>query len=126
MCRSSQVLGSAKDFFPNFPKLARKVFVRVLPTKIFSHKDREILFWCDLQKKFFSYFSGDVGRHFFKTNNVGRHFSLIFRDFAHIFRDFVQIFRDFAQIFHKSNFGGTCTPVSPPHTPLVTHAPVVA
>jgi len=38
-CRSRQIFGGAKDFFPNFPKLARKVFCatlayKVSPTKI--------------------------------------------------------------------------------------------
>jgi len=42
-CRSRQIFGIAKDFCPNFPKLARKVFCAILPT-IFSHKDHEDLF----------------------------------------------------------------------------------
>jgi len=31
-CRSRQIFGGAKDFCQNLPKLARKVFVRLLPT----------------------------------------------------------------------------------------------
>jgi len=30
-CSSKQIFGGAKDFCPNFPKLARKVFVRLMP-----------------------------------------------------------------------------------------------
>ena len=43
----------------------------------------------------------NIGGHFFKSNNVGRHFAHIFREFDHIFKDFVKIFSDFAQIFTK-------------------------
>jgi len=50
-----------------------------------------------------------VGHHFFKSNDVGRHFSRIVgdfaytcRDFDHIFKDFARIFRIFARIFDKS------------------------
>jgi len=31
-CRSKQIFGGAKDFCPNFSKLAQKVFVQLLPT----------------------------------------------------------------------------------------------
>jgi len=31
-CRSKQIFGSAKDFCPNFPKLAQKVVGQLLPT----------------------------------------------------------------------------------------------
>jgi len=42
-CRSRKLFWGAKNFFPNFPKLARNVFVRLLPTN-FSHKEHEDLF----------------------------------------------------------------------------------
>jgi len=29
-CRSKKILGGAKDFYPNFPKLARKIMQRKL------------------------------------------------------------------------------------------------
>ena len=31
-CRNKQIFGGAKDFRPNFPKLAQKVVVQLLPT----------------------------------------------------------------------------------------------
>jgi len=33
-CRSKQIFGGAKDFFPNFSELAQNVFVQLLPTNI--------------------------------------------------------------------------------------------
>jgi len=57
-------------------------------------------------------FSANVERHFFKLNNVGRHF---FPDF----QDFAQIIRNFAQIFDKSTLlGGALASLPPPPTPL--------
>jgi len=56
-------------------------------------------FWCDLQKKVFMCFFANLGRHFFKSNNDGRHFARSFEDFSQIVRDFARIFWDFAQIF---------------------------
>ena len=49
-CRSRQSLGVAKDFCLNFHKLAPKVFMR-LGLQIFSHKDREELFFVWPPKK---------------------------------------------------------------------------
>jgi len=48
--RSMGIFGAANDFFPNFPKLSRKVFCATFiykfsPTKIMK------TFWCDLQKR---------------------------------------------------------------------------
>ena len=37
-CRSRQFLGGAKDFCPNFPKLTRKLFVRLLPTNFLPQR----------------------------------------------------------------------------------------
>ena len=51
--RSRQNFGGAKNFCPNFPKLARKIFGPLF-VRIFSHEDR-------------------IGRHFFKSKHVGRH-----------------------------------------------------
>jgi len=47
-CRSRQMFGGAKDSWPNFPKLARKVFVRLFPTN-FLPQGSWRSFWCDLQ-----------------------------------------------------------------------------
>ena len=53
-CRNKQIFGGAKDFCPNFPKLAQKVVFQLLWT----------VFWCDLEKMVFTCFSANVGRHF--------------------------------------------------------------
>jgi len=79
--RRWQIFGGAKNFCPNFPKLARKVFVR-LCLQIFSHEDHEDLFWHDLQKKVFRCFSANVRRHVLTLNNVGCHFCPDFQGFA--------------------------------------------
>jgi len=82
---------------PEFPTLARKNFGPLL-VRIFSHEDL-------------------IGRHFFKSKHVRRHFSnkktlgaifqikrrwapflLVFSEFAQIFRDFTKVFTDFFQI----------------------------
>jgi len=52
---------------PKFPNLARIVFVR-LCFQIFSHKDHEDFFWCDVQKRVM-YFAANVGRHLLKAYN---------------------------------------------------------
>jgi len=52
-CRSKRIFGGAKDFCSNFPKLAQKVVMQILPT----------VFWCGLQKMVFTCFSANVGRH---------------------------------------------------------------
>jgi len=51
-----------------------------LPTN-FLPQDFEHLFFGNLQKKVSMCF----GRHFLKSNNVGRHFYRVFRTFAKIF-----------------------------------------
>jgi len=53
--------------------------------QLFSNKDHEDLFWCDLQKKVVVCFSANLGRHFLKSGNVGCHFYLDFRGFCPIF-----------------------------------------
>ena len=45
-CSSRQIFWGAKDICPNFPKLARKVFVRLLPTNFLSERPwRPFLMW---------------------------------------------------------------------------------
>jgi len=63
-CRSKQTFWAAKDFCPNFPKLAQEVVVQLLPT----------VFCVTSKKWFFTCFSANVGRHFFKSKKVGGHF----------------------------------------------------
>jgi len=63
-----------KGFCPNFPKLARKVFCATFACKFSPTKVMKTSFWCNLQKMVFMCFYPNLGRHFLKPNNVGRHF----------------------------------------------------
>ena len=83
--------GGAKDFCPNFLKIAEK-FLCDFCLQILFYKDREDFFWYDLQKKAFMCFSASIGPDFLKSNNVGRLFCPVFGEFAQIFRDFTRIF----------------------------------
>jgi len=67
-----QIFEGAKDFCTNFPKLAQKVVVQILPT----------VFWCDLQNMVFTCFSANVGRHISSQTILGTIFAQIFKDFA--------------------------------------------
>jgi len=92
--RSRQIFGGAKDFSPNFRKLARKIFER-LCLQVFSHKNHEDLFLVWSPNKGFHVVSANVGCRFWNQTTLGPIFDQIFSDFA-------QIFRDFAHIFDKS------------------------
>jgi len=101
-CRSRKICGGAKDFYQNFPKLARKVFVRLLP-RIFSYNDHEDIFLVWPPQKVFVCFFANVVRHLLKSTTLGA-------IFARIFRNFAQIFSNFARNFDKSKlFGLACT-----------------
>jgi len=39
-------------------------------------------FWCNLKKKVFMCFYANLGRHFLKSNNVGRYFYPDFQGFC--------------------------------------------
>jgi len=97
-CRRRKGFGSAKDFCRNFPNLPEKPLLRILPTNFFPQRPRR-RFLCDIQKNVLLCFYENVGRHFLRSNNIGRHFCPNFQEFCQIFRDFTQIFRRFAQIF---------------------------
>jgi len=43
-----QIFGGEKDFRPTFLKLARKVFVRLLPTHFLPQRSWRSYFWCGL------------------------------------------------------------------------------
>ena len=105
-CRTKKIFGGAKDFCPNFPKLTRKLLHNFCQ-QIFSHKDHEYLFLCDLQEKCLHlFFWKPLGVSFWSHTTLGAIFARVFWDFAQIFRDFVQIFGNFAQIFDRSNLLG--------------------
>ena len=101
------IMEGAKDFFP-------KRFCATLPYKLSPAKIMKTVFWCELhaKEKILVCFSANVGRHFLKSNNVGRQ----------LFKDFAQIFRDFARVLNKSKLLGVRShPLHPllPHTPLL-------
>jgi len=126
-----------EGFCPKFPKLARKVYVRLLPTNFLPQKSflgmaskkRKKVFMCC-----FCVFLQTLGAMFSNQTTLGaicarlfrdcaqifRDFSRIFKDFAQIFKDFAWIFRDFSHIFDKSKVLGVRLhpPTPPPPTPL--------
>jgi len=113
--------GGAKDFCLNFPKLSRKAFVRFLPT-IFSHKEHEDLFlvWPPKEDRILC-FSANIGRHFLKSNNVGRHSCPDFQGFYPDFQRFCPNFQGFCPNFQQiKNFWDVLAPPAPPPpTPLL-------
>jgi len=124
--------GGAKDFCPNFLKLARKNFGLIL-VRIFSHEDRFS------NEKNFHVILHTLGTNFFKPKHVGRHFCRIFRVFAQIFRGFAKVFTEFAQIsadfadfqefcpdfYHIKTFGGALA-IPPPYTTDIGKQTVIA
>jgi len=88
-------LGGAKDFCPNFPKLAQKCCLPTFADRFFvgvtSRKWSSLVFLQTLGAIFALIF---------------RNFAYIFKGFVRIFRDFAQNFKDFAQIFNKSKLLG--------------------
>ena len=90
-CRSKQIFGGAKDFFPNIPKLALKVYVRLLPTNFLPQRS-----W---------------GRFLVRSRKKGSSFILCKRwapffevkqSWAPFLPRYLGISSDFAQIFDKS------------------------
>jgi len=69
-CRSKQIFGGAKDFCPNFPKLAQKVAGRLLPTNFLPQRSWRPFLGVTSKKNVFICFSANV----FKSHNVGHHF----------------------------------------------------
>jgi len=78
-------------------------------------------------KMVFTCFSANLGRHFWKPKNVGRHFCLYFQIFCSDFQGFCQNFQRLCQHFQGfcldfqqiKTFGGAfAPPATPPPTPL--------
>jgi len=86
-CRSRQIFGVWR-IFPEFPQNCPKSFCATFAYKFSSTRSWWPLFWCNLQKKVFMCFHVNLGHHFLKSNNVGRHF---YPDFQGICQDFRQI-----------------------------------
>jgi len=85
-CRSKQNFGDAKDFCPNFPKLAQKVVVRLLPTNFLPQRSwTEDLFWCDLWKRLPLVFCKRWAPLSWSETTLGAIFAQIFIYFARTF-----------------------------------------
>jgi len=82
-------------FFPKFPQTFPKTFWANLCANIFSNKDHENLFFGMTSKKRFSCDSANVGRYFFKSDNVGHNF---LPGFSGILRRFSQLLPKFPRI----------------------------
>ena len=88
-------------FFPKFPQTFPKTFWANLCANIFSNKDHENLFFGMTSKKRFSCDSANVGRYFFKSNNVGHNFLPGFQGFCEGFHSFCPNFHGFCPDFHQ-------------------------
>jgi len=67
-----------------FSQISPNLSENFLPHELFlvcSPKNMKNYFWCGLQKRSLLCFSPNVGRHFFKSNNAGRHFCPDFQGF---------------------------------------------
>jgi len=85
--KEQAIFWGANNFARISPNLAEKFFVKLLPTN-FLPQDHEHLFFGNLQKKVFMCFYVNLGRHFLKSNNLGRH---VYPDFQGFCQDFQQI-----------------------------------
>jgi len=86
--RSKHIFGGAKNFGPNFTKLAQKVVVRLLPTNFLPQKSWRPFFGVT-SKKGLPLFFYKRWALFLKSNNVGRNFFPDFQRFPQIVRDLV-------------------------------------
>jgi len=102
-CRSRQIFGGAKDFCPNFLKLARKIIFLCMKTafRMTSKKKR-------LRVILGAIFSNEstLGAISFKSHTLGAIFARNCREFAKVFTDFARIFRDFNRVSTKSKLLG--------------------
>jgi len=112
-CRRRQILGDATEFCPNFPKLARNVYVRfILPTK-------ERPFFGVTSKIRSSSVFLQMLAPFLRSNKVGRHFVSDFQEFCPNFqfragfRGFCPDFQGFCPDFQQiQTFWGELAPAS--------------
>ena len=107
LCRSRQILGSAKDFCSNFPKLAQKV-LRSL--RLVLSMTSEKAFMC---------FTANVWCHCLKSHNVCSHLYPDIQGFCPDFQGICSDFQGFcSNVWQIKLLGYACTPVPPPSTPL--------
>jgi len=93
-CRSRQIFRVAKDFCPNFPKLAWKVFCATFAYKFSPTKIMKTFFWCDLQKTSSCAFLQTLGATVWNQITFGAIFSVILPGFSEILIKF-SIYQNF-------------------------------
>ena len=122
-CRSKQIFEGAKDFFPNFLKLAQKILGHFLweyflMKTVFGMK-KVFMWFCTCWGSIFSNQS-TLDDNVFKSKQIGRHFCPYFPRVSPDFQRFCQgfhrfcpdfprilpIFRNFARIFTSSKLLG--------------------
>jgi len=107
-CRNKQIFGGAKDFCPNFSKLAQKLLCNFC---------RPFLVW-PFKKWSSLVFLQTLGENFLKLSNVGRHFYPNFQGFFLEIWGFCLDFQGFCPNFRRFStnqlfWGCTCTPCTP-------------
>jgi len=112
--RSKQIFWGAKDFCPNFPKLARKVDVRLFPTNSLPEKSMKTISGVTSKIKAFILFSANRWTPFFE---VKRRLAPFLHGFSRILSRHLGIFPRFSGILHEfltnQNFcWRSCTPTS--------------
>jgi len=111
-CRDRHIFGGAKDFCPNFPKLARKVFERFLPTTFLPQRTWRSV--CDVISKkglncvFLQTSSANNVRRHFCPDFQGFRFSMILLRFSEVLPEFSGILLKFSTI--QNFWGCACTP----------------
>jgi len=86
------MFGGAKDFCPNFPKPARKIFVRLLPTNFLPQRSQKNYFDVTSPKKSVRVFFCKRWAPFFE---IKQHWAQFFPDFQGIHPDFQVVCLDF-------------------------------
>ena len=127
--RSRQIFGGAKDFCPDFLKLARKNFGPLF-VRIFSHEDR---FW---NKKGFHVIQHTLGGAIFLNQSTLDAIFAVFSEclprFSGVLPRFSQISADFADFqefcpdFHHIKTCGGALASPPPYTTDIAKQTVVA
>jgi len=109
-CRSRQIFGGAKDFFLNFPKLARNIFGPLL-VRSFIQEDLQ-LGWPPKKEKVFMWFCKRWAPFPSNQTHVVRHFCPDFQVFtdlqslSQILPIVTRILQRFCRIFTKSKLLG--------------------
>jgi len=113
-CRSKQIFGGAKDFCPNFPKLARKVILWLLPTNVLSQRSWSH-FFCVTSKKRSSFVFRKRWEPFFE---VKQHWAPFLFGFLGISHRYFGIFPKFSGIVpglstNQNYWRCACPPCNP-------------